>query len=311
MTRRVATITLNPAYDLVGLCSSIEIGEVNLVTTASLNAGGKGVNVAKVLRDLGIDITVSGFMGKDNQDEFQHFFSDNGMANRFCMVPGRTRINVKLTENNGESTDFNFSGFDVSKEDWNRFSTESLNWLGHFDMVVVSGSLPNGVEPEEFTRWMSRLRQLCPCIIFDSSREALKAGLKASPWLVKPNRHELEMWVGRKLPDLKDVIEAAHELRDKGISHVVISLGEEGALWVNASGSWLAKPPHCEVISTVGAGDSMVAGLAYGLLSGESSAHTLRMATAISALSVSQPDVGVKNRNKLAEMMAKIEMKSL
>lgn len=311
MTRRVATITLNPAYDLVGLCPSIEVGEVNLVKTASLNAGGKGVNVAKVLRDLGIDITVSGFMGKDNQEEFQHFFSDNGMANRFCMVPGRTRINVKLTENNGESTDFNFSGFDVSKEDWNRFSTESLNWLGHFDMVVVSGSLPNGVDPEEFTRWMSRLRQLCPCIIFDSSREALNAGLKASPWLVKPNRHELEMWVGRKLPDLKDVVEAAHELRDKGISHVVISLGEEGALWVNASGSWLAKPPHCEVISTVGAGDSMVAGLAYGLLSGESSAHTLRMATAISALSVSQPDVGVKNRNKLAEMMAKIEMKLL
>lgn len=311
MTRRVATITLNPAYDLVGLCPSIEVGEVNLVNTASLNAGGKGVNVAKVLRDLGIDITVSGFMGKDNQEEFQHFFSDNGMANRFCMVPGRTRINVKLTENNGESTDFNFSGFDVSKEDWNRFATESLNWLGHFDMVVVSGSLPNGIEPEEFTRWMTRLRQLCPCIIFDSSREALKAGLKASPWLVKPNRYELEMWVGRKLPELKDVIEAAHELRDKGISHVVISLGEDGALWVNASGSWLAKPPHCEVISTVGAGDSMVAGLAYGLLNGESSAHTLRMATAISALSVSQPDVGLKNRNKLADMMAKIEMESL
>lgn len=211
MTRRVATITLNPAYDLVGLCPSIEVGEVNLVKTASLNAGGKGVNVAKVLRDLGIDITVSGFMGKDNQEEFQHFFSDNGMANRFYMVSGRTRINVKLTEDNGESTDFNFSGFEVSKEDWNRFSTESLNWLGHFDMVVVSGSLPNGIDPEEFTRWMSRLRQLCPCIIFDSSREALKAGLKASPWLVKPNRHELEMWVGRKLPELKDVIAAAHE----------------------------------------------------------------------------------------------------
>ncbi|HGN1705940.1 TPA: 1-phosphofructokinase [Providencia rettgeri] len=311
MTRRVATITLNPAYDLVGLCSTIEVGEVNLVKTASLNAGGKGVNVAKVLRDLGVDITVSGFMGKDNQEEFQHFFSENGMANRFSMVPGRTRINVKLTENNGESTDFNFSGFDVSKEDWNRFSTESLNWLGHFDMVVVSGSLPNGIDPKEFTRWMTRLRQLCPCIIFDSSREALKAGLKASPWLVKPNRHELESWVGRKLPDLKDVIAAAHELRDKGISHVIISLGEEGALWVNASGSWLAKPPHCEVISTVGAGDSMVAGLVYGLLNGESSEHTLRMATAISALSVSQSDVGLKNRNKLADMMAKIEMKSL
>ncbi|KLN95980.1 1-phosphofructokinase [Moellerella wisconsensis] len=311
MTRRVATITLNPAYDLIGLCPEIEVGEVNLVRTASLNSGGKGINVAKVLRDLGVDITVSGFMGKENQEEFQHFFSENGMANRFYMVPGRTRINVKLTEKNSDSTDFNFSGFEISKEDWNRFSSESLSWLGHFDMVIVSGSLPKGVDLADFTRWMTKLRQLCPCIIFDSSREALTAGLQASPWLVKPNRHELEMWAGRKLPELKDVIAAAHELRDKGIAHVVISLGEEGALWVNASGSWLAKPPHCEVISTVGAGDSMVAGLAYGLLNGETSSHTLRMATAISALSVSQPDVGLTNRNKLAEMMNKITLQSI
>ncbi len=311
MTRRVATITLNPAYDLIGLCDEIEVGEVNLVQTASLNAGGKGINVAKVLRDLGVDITVSGFMGKENQEEFQHFFSENSMANRFYMVPGRTRINVKLTEENSNSTDFNFSGFEIGKDEWQRFSTESLSWLGHFDMVVVSGSLPQGVDLEDFTRWMIRLRQLCPCIIFDSSREALGAGLKASPWLVKPNRHELEVWAGRKLPELTDVITAAHELRDKGISHVVISLGEEGALWVNASGSWLAKPPHCDVISTVGAGDSMVAGLVYGLLNGETSEHTLRMATAISALSVSQADVGLKNRSKLAEMMNKIEMKSI
>ncbi len=76
---------------------------------------------------------------------------------------------------------------------------------------------------------------------FDSSREALVAGLKAAPWLVKPNRRELEIWAGRKLPEMKDVIDAAHALREQGIAHVVISLGEEGALWVNASGEWIAK----------------------------------------------------------------------
>ena len=152
---------------------------------------------------------------------------------------------------------------------------------------------------------MSRLRQLCPCIIFDSSREALVAGLKATPWLVKPNRHELEIWAGKPLPELKDVIDAAHALRDKGIAHVVISLGQEGALWVNASGARRALPPHCEVVSTVGAGDSMVGGLVYGLLMSQSSEHTLRMATAVSALAVSQPGVGVRDRAELAAMMAK------
>ncbi|SQJ18303.1 1-phosphofructokinase [Salmonella enterica subsp. enterica] len=126
------------------------------------------------------------------------------------------------------------------------------------------------MSPEAFTDWMTRLRSQCPCIIFDSSREALVAGLKAAPWLVKPNRRELEIWAGRKLPEMKDVIDAAHALREQGIAHVVISLGAEGALWVNASGEWIAKPPAVDVVSTVGAGDSMVGGLIYGLLMRES-----------------------------------------
>ena len=283
MSRRVATITLNPAYDLVGFCPEIERGEVNLVRTTGLHAAGKGINVAKVLKDLGIDVTVGGFLGKDNQDGFQQLFSELGIANRFQVVQGRTRINVKLTD--------------------------SLSWLGQFDMVCVSGSLPSGVSPEAFTDWMTRLRSQCPCIIFDSSRDALVAGLKASPWLVKPNRRELEIWAGRKLPELKDVIDAAHALREQGIAHVVISLGAEGALWVNASGEWIAKPPSMEVVSTVGAGDSMVGGLIYGLLMRESSEHTLRLATAVAALAVSQSNVGITDRTQLAAMMARVDLK--
>ena len=278
MSRRVATITLNPAYDLVGFTPEIERGEVNLVRTTGLHAAGKGINVAKVLKDLGIDVTVGGFLGKDNQDGFQQLFSELGIANRFQVVQGRTRIN------------------------------DSLSWLGQFDMVCVSGSLPSGVSPEAFTDWMTRLRSQCPCIIFDSSREALVAGLKAAPWLVKPNRRELEIWAGRKLPEMKDVIDAAHALREQGIAHVVISLGEEGALWVNASGEWIAKPPSVEVVSTVGAGDSMVGGLIYGLLMRESSEHTLRLATAVAALAVSQSNVGITDRTQLAAMMARVDL---
>ncbi|MEQ1962685.1 1-phosphofructokinase [Xenorhabdus khoisanae] len=311
MSRRVATITLNPAYDLVGLCPDITKGTVNRVQTAGLNAAGKGNNVAKVLRDLGIDVTVSGFLGRENQEGFQQFFSENNMVNRFHLVSGRTRINVKLTEKYGEVTDFNFSGFHVTPEEWDQFVSDSLTWLGQFDMVVVSGSLPEGVTPELFSDWMMQLRQCCPCIIFDSSREAFVAGLNALPWLVKPNRHELEIWAGKPLPDLNSVIDAAHKLRNRGIAHVVISLGEQGALWVNSSGAWLAKPPHCEVVSTVGAGDSMVGGLVYGLLMRESSEHTLRLATAVSALTVSQSNVGIRSRTELASMMSRIELTSV
>ncbi|AWR59173.1 1-phosphofructokinase [Proteus mirabilis] len=311
MRRRVATITLNPAYDLVGLSAPIELGEVNRVTTAGFHAAGKGINVAKVLKSLGIDVTVGGFLGKENQDGFQKEFSEAGIANRFQMVEGRTRINVKLTEPNGKVTDFNFSGFEITKQDWTRFVNDTLSWAGQFDMICVSGSVPPSIDLNDFTTWMKRLRSECMCLIFDSSREAFVAGLKALPWLVKPNHHELEIWAGRPLPELSDVVHAAHELRQQGIAHVVISLGEQGAMWVNASGAWMAKPPKCDVVSTVGAGDSMVGGLIYGLMMRQTSEHTLRLATAISALAVSQTNVGITDREQLARMMTEVELTPL
>ncbi len=311
MRRRVATITLNPAYDLVGLSTPIELGEVNRVTTAGFHAAGKGINVAKVLKSLGIDVTVGGFLGKENQDGFQKEFSEAGIANRIQMVEGRTRINVKLTEPNGKVTDFNFSGFEITKQDWTRFVNDTLSWAGQFDMICVSGSVPPSIDLNDFTAWMKRLRSECMCLIFDSSREAFVAGLKALPWLVKPNHHELEIWAGRPLPELSDVVQAAHELRQQGIAHVVISLGEQGAMWVNASGAWMAKPPKCDVVSTVGAGDSMVGGLIYGLMMRQTSEHTLRLATAISALAVSQTNVGITDREQLARMMTEVELTPL
>ncbi|MBT0718169.1 1-phosphofructokinase [Rosenbergiella epipactidis] len=311
MSRRVATISLNPAYDLVGFTPEIERGEVNLVETTGLHAAGKGINVAKVLNDLGVDVTVGGLLGRDNQEGFEQLFAELGLHNRFQVIDGRTRINIKVTEAGGDVTDLNFSGFNVSEENWQHFKQDSLNWLGDFDMVCVSGSLPQGIALDEFTDWMKALRQQCPCLVFDSSRAALDAGLLAGPWLVKPNRRELEMWAGRSLPELSDIIAAAHQLREQGISHVVVSLGAEGALWVNASGAWLAKPPACEIVSTVGAGDSMVGGLIYGLLMGETSEHTLRLATAVAALAVSQSNVGITDRSALAAMMARVELHSV
>ncbi|AEW44748.1 1-phosphofructokinase [Serratia symbiotica str. 'Cinara cedri'] len=309
MNKKVATITLNPAYDLVGFCPDIKRGTVNRVKTTDIHAAGKGINVAKVLRELGINVTVGGFLGKDNQDGFQLMFSDLAIINRFQIIPGRTRINVKLTEKDGKVTDFNFSGFKVTTQKWRHFVNDSLTWLNNFDMVAISGSLPTGVDPDEFTAWMIRLSTQCPYIIFDSSNEALIAGLKATPWLIKPNRHELETWAGHSLLSIKDIITATQKLHKQGIAHVITSLGADGALWVNASGAWLAKPPPSKIISTVGAGDAMVGGLIYGLLMCKSHEYTLRLAIAIAALSVSQSGVSITNRQQLAEVMAHVDLK--
>jgi 1-phosphofructokinase len=308
MICRAATITLNPAYDLLGFCPKVELGDVNLVQTNALLAAGKGINVAKVLSDLDVKLTVGGFLGKDNRDGFNLLFQSLSVVDQFQTVEGRTRINVKLTEENSEVTDLNFSGFTIPEQDWQSFVNNSLEWLKDIDLVAISGSLPAGVPLDKFTNWMEQVKAICPKIVFDSSRDALVAGLKAKPWLIKPNDKELEMWVGRKLPTLEDVKEAAMELVNDGIENVVISLGSKGALWVTQNEAWLAKPPKCQVVSTVGAGDSMVAGIMYGLMTSLSIKDTLVFASSVAALSVEQAGVGISDRQAVTNMIEKIEI---
>ena len=308
MTYRVATITLNPAYDLLGFCPKVELGDVNLVQTNALLAAGKGINVAKVLSDLDVQLTIGGFLGKENRDGFNLLFKSLNVIDKFETIEGRTRINVKLTEENSEVTDLNFSGFTISEQDWQHFVTNSLEWLKNIDMVAISGSLPAGVSLDKFTKWMEQVKAICPKIVFDSSRDALVAGLKAKPWLIKPNNKELEMWVGRKLSTLEDVKAAAMELVNDGIENVVISLGSKGALWVTKNEVWLAKPPKCHVVSTVGAGDSMVAGLMYGLMTNRSIKDTLVFASSVAALSVGQAGVGISGCQAVNNMLEKIEI---
>ncbi|NUF50552.1 1-phosphofructokinase [Gilliamella sp. ESL0250] len=308
MTYRIATITLNPAYDLLGFCPKVELGDVNLVQTNALLAAGKGINVAKVLSDLDVQLTIGGFLGKENRDGFNLLFKSLNVVDKFETITGRTRINVKLTEENSEVTDLNFSGFTISEQDWQNFVKNSLEWLKDIDMVAISGSLPAGVSLDKFTNWMEQVKAICPKIVFDSSRDALVAGLKAKPWLIKPNDKELEMWIGRKLSTLDDVKKAAMELVNGGVDNVIISLGSKGALWVTKNEAWLAKPPKCQVVSTVGAGDSMVAGLMYGLITEQSIKDTLVFASSVAALSVGQAGVGIAERQAVNNMLEKIEI---
>lgn len=311
MNLRVATITLNPAYDLIGRCEHFTRNAVNKVSTVSLNPAGKGINVARVLKSFGLDVTVGGFLGSENNTDFHTLFAQLNLINRFLLVTGRTRINVKVTEAADAVTELNFDGFTVTERQWQHFYHDSLAWLQDFDTVCISGSLPAGVAPASLTAWMRALRADGRRILFDSSHAAFSAGLKAQPWLIKPNRHELETWVGHPLGSHQAIVDAAQRVRQQGIENVIVSLGAEGALWVSAAGAWRACPPRCEIVSTVGAGDTMLAGLIYGTLRQQSLQDTLRMATAISALTVSQSAVGAVQQAQIAAMLTRVTLEQV
>ena len=309
---RIATVTLNPAFDLVGRLARIEIGEVNTVETLGLYPAGKGINVAKVLADLGAKLSVTGFLGEENQGDFVQAFAQNGVDDKFYRIAGKTRINVKITETEADVTDLNFLGFEISEQDWEAFTHQSQTWESQYDLVAVCGSLPRGVTPEQFAAWLESLHQQGLKVVLDSSNAALTAGLTAHPWLVKPNRRELEVWAGRSLHTIEEVIEAAEQLRSHGIENVIISMGEKGSVWLNSEGVLQAQPPRCEnVVSTVGAGDSMVAGLIYGFSQGWSKEKTLSFASATSALAVSQSNVGISDKQALEQILAQVKLTNL
>ncbi|WP_111413948.1 1-phosphofructokinase [Billgrantia lactosivorans] len=293
---RVLTLTLNPALDLsVGL-ERLVPGEVNRTRETHLTAAGKGVNVARVLAGLGHDVTVSGFLGGDNDGPFLRAFEAMDVEDAFLRVPGETRINAKLAEADGRVTDINGPGTAIDVVAWQRLLDGLDTRIGdprrRPDAVVIAGSLPPGVAADNLAELTARLRGAGLPVWVDTSGEALAHAIDARPTAVKPNEQELVAWAGNPLDTSESRLAAALRLYAAGIEEAVVSAGPAGVLWVSRRGAWQAVPPRLPVASTVGAGDTLLAALLHGVLSGHPPDQALRLATALSAESVRHLGVG-------------------
>lgn len=307
----IVTITLNPALDLTTRLETMHPGEVNLVSEANLRAAGKGINVAMVLKDLGRDVGLTGWLGAENQQSFVSLFEERALADHFVRVAGSTRINVKISEQSGRVTDLNLPGLTVHEAEVSALEAELERLAPKADWFVLAGSLPKGVAPAYCAHLIALLKAWGKQVIFDCSGAALTEGLKAAPTLVKPNLEELEQWAGRPIRTLEEQAECARALQASGIPHVVISNGADGLVWFGPDATWQAIPPRMEVVSTVGAGDSLVAGLAHGLSLGWGAEQTLRLATAVSALAVSQVAVGFSDIKVLDPLLEQVRLTRL
>lgn len=313
---RVVTITLNPALDLTGSIKSLAVGSVSLADKGSLHAAGKGVNVAKVLSDLGAQVTVTGFLGRDNDGLFKQLFTDMNAKDAFIRVAGATRINVKLVEQNGQVSDINFPGVHVSAQAINEFEKGLFELAKTHQFFVLAGSLPQGISPELCASWIAKLHQMGKKVLFDSSRAALAAGLNAHPWLIKPNDEELSEFVGRELQTTESCQQAATDIATKGIENIVVSLGSKGVMWLQNSEQdtpiWrYAQPPKMQVVSTVGAGDTLVAGLCWGHMQSWPAQQIISFSTALSALAVAQVGVGVPDIEAVKALQKQVTQHNL
>jgi len=282
----VVAVTLNPAIDLTIAVDRLAVGEVQRAAAAVSTCGGKGVNVAGCLADWGARVAVTGVLGHANESAFVDFFAKKGVADLLVRAPGETRTNIKIADRaSGETTDINLPGLDVPSAAFEAVRAELKRCVAPRRPVALAGSLPDSLPVTAWATLAGDVARLGARVVLDTSGAPLAAAFASGHPLhaVKPNRAELEALVGRRLPTLADVVAAARALLDRGVALAVVSLGADGALFVDRETTLAAALPAKTVLSTVGAGDAMVAGLAAALVEDAPLERLARLSVAFAA----------------------------
>lgn len=299
----ITTVTLNPAVDEAIALDEIALGDINRCDLDAVDPGGKGLNASRVIARLGRRTLALGFVAGVTGALIRARLDAEGVPHAFDDVEGLTRINVMVLERRtARRTRLYLPGPRVSAEDLGRVSAR-LGTVRAGETVVIGGSVPPGLAPSVYGDVVRSLRQRGVRTVVDASGAALESALSSGPDLIKPNVEEAGALIGRELRSEEDVLVAARSLRALGAARVVISQGAEGAIGVDAEGAWKVRPPAVLVRTTVGAGDSMVAGLAIALDEGATLADGLRLGTAAGTATCAVPGTQLGSREEIARLV--------
>jgi 1-phosphofructokinase len=309
--KQVVTVTINPAIDQTVAIPNFTAGTVNRVQSSQLDPGGKGINVASFLADFGQSVTVTGFLGADNDEIFRRFFARKEIEDRCVRIAGQTRIGVKISdEAQRQTTDINFPGQTPSLADIEHLFDILRGLATSCEWFVLSGSIPAGVSAGIYQEMVTMLSG--KKVVLDTSGEGFRQAVAAGPWLVKPNVDELAEFAGERLPTPAAIVRVARGLIQRyGITSVVVSMGKEGAIFIEGQETVWAVPPSVEVKSTVGAGDAMVAGIVAGKIRGLALAECARLATAFSTSAITHIGSGLPSIEAVQLGMEQVTIRKL
>ena len=300
----IYTITMNPALDYVVDLPHFEIGEVNRATEEHIVYGGKGINVAFILKQLGFESCCLGFIGGFTGDELEKGVQNDYHLNTdFIRVDeGRTRINVKV--HSDKETELNGMGPMIENKDIQKLY-QQLEMIKDTDVLVLSGSIPNSVSHHIYCDILKNLSQRQIKIVVDATGDLLKEALPYHPFLIKPNNHELAELFNVKLETIDDIEIYARKLQAMGAQNVLISMAKDGSLFVDETGkTYRLGVCQGEVKNSVGAGDSMVAGFIAGYLMGKNSEDILKLATASGGATAFS--YGLASQEKIQELLKQL-----
>lgn len=310
---KIATLTLHPALDMTVRVDHLRLGEVNRAQAMQVEAGGKGVNVATFLAQSGCRVAASGFLGEENAEVFERHFSHFGIEDQFLRIPGSTRVSIKLVDEHKQATtDVNLTGPVPSTQSLDRLSEVVESLAGECRWIMLSGSLPPGIEAGYYARLIRSLKARGCRVGLDTSGEALRQGIEAGPTLVKPNLRELEELTGGKLDRDDEVLAAVRGLVEKGIELAAVSMGDRGAFFVEPGRAFLAVPPRMEVVhSTVAAGDALVAGIIAGRVRELDLSETARLATSWAAGKLAFAAARLPDESELTALGQRVEVREV
>lgn len=306
----ITTITLNASIDKAyHMSKKIENGTVMRVAECRNSAGGKGLNVARVIRLCGSEVQATGLVGGFNGSYLEALLDQDGISHRFGHVDGETRSCINILDPGYGSTEYLEPGFTVSEKDMDTYLRELPEIIKDSDVVTISGSAPSGVTKDIYQKIVEIVKSEGKLVLLDTSGDLLKNGIKAGPTLIKPNQDEIEALFNEPVSSRADVVRKAKQLHAEGIPYVVISLGGDGALLVCEDGVFQAVPPKVDVVNTVGCGDSMVGAFAVALEQKKTPKEALRYASAVGTANALSPNTGDFDPKLLPKLLEETEIR--
>ncbi|WP_438838386.1 1-phosphofructokinase [Streptococcus pluranimalium] len=299
----IYTVTLNPSIDYIVRLDAVEVGQVNRMESDDKYAGGKGINVSRILKRLAIDNTATGFIGGFTGRFITEELEKEGISTAFVPVSQDTRINVKIKAD--QETEINGAGPAISEQELAALK-DQLAHLTADDVVVFAGSAPSNLGNQVYKELLPIAKEAGAAIVCDFEGQTLLDSLGYQPLLVKPNNHELEAIFDVTLKTLDDIETYARKILEMGAQNALISMAGDGALLVTENAAYFAKPIKGQVKNSVGAGDSMVAGFTGELVKSGDALEALKWGVACGTATTFSDDLA--NIDFIKETYEKVEV---
>ena len=305
----IVTITLNPCLDEHIMVDGLVVEEANRWVRLHHYAGGKGIDVSRAIHEMGGITTAYGFIGGPDGRAVEILLDEDGVLFSFTPIKQETRTNFIITDTRtSQQTRIDAPGPRVSKGELARFLKKLRQIRPSPNLIAAGGSVPPGVPVSIYHDIVMEAKGLGVRTILDSAGQWLEEGIRAKPYLIKPNVHETETLLGRELPTEEAIIEAALDLLEMGIEVLVISRGKDGILAATNGSLFRAVPPPVKVRSAVGAGDCTIAGLALKLAYGEPLIEACRLAVAMGTAAVLTPGTELCRRADVERLLPQIKV---